>query len=469
MLHKKRISITILTGLFVEFLNKIAPLVIFHLAQKRLGLEKFGYALFGISVIELVIPFITFGYNQYGTIAAGKDPERIRKLMSNIFVLKFIHLLILLAFLYSFFLFSPNYRIYYPMMLPLGMLLLFSVFETVWVQAASQKVAVSNLSYGVCRFISLILILRFIQDSQDAILFAILSLVSNAIINIFSVGYTFRSFSLVRPDWTSMRVLFKKSQPFAVIALLTIVNERMDIFLAEHFDGLSGAGYYAGCARLGHSLIQIANTIIMAFFSEMVSVSSKESMTAHMTTSLWVLCFFLSPIVFGVWFVDSDLLSFIFDEKFRSVGKLLSLLFLSATFSLITTSFGQQILLLNGQLKSYALALILGIIISFLGTTMAGGGLYAIAISMCIGKSFTSCYVMMAAKKTIRFPIGNILLRTIGPGIIMALGLYFLHLDGFFATLSAGAILYLFSSYWMNRRDFSTFFNYFRRWLKTLS
>ncbi len=469
MLHKKRISITILTGLFVEFLNKIAPLVIIHIAQKRLGLEKFGYALFGISVIELVIPFITFGYNQYGTITAGREPESIRKLMSNIFVLKFLHLLFLLGFLYSFFLFSPTYRIYFPMMLPLGTLLLFGVFETIWVQSASQKVAVSNLSYGFCRIISLVLILRFIQDSQDAVLFAILSLVSNAIINIFSVAYTFRSFSLIRPSWLSMRVIFKKSQPFAVIALLTIVSDRMDIFLAEHFGGLSGAGYYAGCARLGHSLIQIASTIIIAFFSEMVSVPSKESMKAHMTTSLWVLCFFLSPIIFGVWFVDGELLSFVFDENFRTVGRLLSWLFLSATFSLITTSFGQQILLLNGQVKTYALALILGIIISFVGTTLAGGGLYAIAISMCIGKSFTSCYVMMAAKKIIDLPLGSILLKTLGPGIIMAIGLYFLHLDGFFKTVSTGAILYCISGYWMNRRDFSTFFTHFRRWLKTLS
>ena len=233
-----------------------------HVAQSRLGIEQFGYALFGITVIELVLPIITFGYNQYATIAGGKDPGLLSKLMSSVFLLKLIHFLVLLGFLLAFFRFVSAYQIYFPLIASVSFILVFAVIETLWVQSASQSVAVSNVFVGLSRIVSLILILIFIKNSQDAILFAILSLVGNALVNVLSAVYSLRKFGLRLPDWQSMRHIFQKSQPYSVIVLLTILSERMDIFFAEHYGGLVGAGYYAGCARIGHSLMQDRKSVV---------------------------------------------------------------------------------------------------------------------------------------------------------------------------------------------------------------
>lgn len=461
MIYKQRISITLLSGLIVEILNKIAPLIIIHVAQQRLGIEKLGYALFGISVIELLIPFIIYGYNQYGVIAAGREPSSTARLISGITVLKSIHTIVLVCGLFAFFRYVPAYQSYFSLIMTLSVLLGFATLDMLWVQAASQKVSVSNFFIGICRMITLLLILFFIKNSQDAILFALLSLTGNALVNTFSMLYSVHKFGLVTPDWKSIKQIFIASSPYSLIIILGVFAERIDIFFAEHFGGLKGAGYYACCARLGHSLTQIANTIIAAFFSEMVVLKDKESLNAHMRMSTWVLLFFISPIVFGVWFVAGDILNFIFDDSFRSIESLLGWLLLSTAFSLIASSFGQQVLLLSGQVKSYAKALAIGILISSVLAYFVGGrSLYAIAIAMCIGKFFTMLIVLYATRKTlVEFPL-SILVRTIVPGMVMAFVLYCLKFESFLRNIGVGACTFLFFGYFLNRQEYRYVFTH---------
>lgn len=465
MVYKKRISVTLLTGLLIEILNKIAPLIIFHIAQKRLGTENLGFALFGISVIELVTPFIMYGYNQYGAITAGRDPQLISRLMSGITFLKFFHFLVLLSLLYFFFKYVPAYQDYFTLIMSLSFLLGCSILDFMWVQSATQELRITNIIIGVCRLITLMLILFFIKDSQDAILFAVLSLVGNALLNFFSMGYSLKKFSFQTPDWPLIKDIFIKSSPYSIIIILGIIGERMDIFFAEHFGGLVGAGYYACCARLGNSLTQIANTIINAFFSEMVSINDKESQVTHMKMSTWVLLFFLSPIIFGVWFVDGDILSFIFDESFRSIQSLLGFLFLSISFGLLASSFGQQILLINGQIKTYSFALFCGIVSACICVYFIGSlSLHAIAISMCVGKFISLVLVMRAVKRHLEIFPFSIIYKTMVPGVVMSSALYFLNYQNFFLNIFVGGLIFMVFGYLLNRKEFSFLFTHAYRW-----
>ena len=91
MLNKKRISLTVGFSVFSEVVNKLLPLYLVHFAQKTLGVPGLGFAQFGITVIEITIPFITFGYNNYGIVKAGQikdDPEAVGRLIGKIMLMK---------------------------------------------------------------------------------------------------------------------------------------------------------------------------------------------------------------------------------------------------------------------------------------------------------------------------------------------------------------------------------------------
>lgn len=444
MIHTKRISITVLSGVIIELLNKIAPLIIIHFAQRRLGIENFGYALFGLTVIEVAVPFIVFGYNQVGIIEGGKNPERISTLISNIFLLKTLHFFGVVGALLAFFYTVPSYQKYFSLMLPLCGLLVFTVVESFWVQAATQKMIVSNLLVGICRFLGLGAILLLIDNASDAILFAILSLATNALVNVLSAVHSLWSFGLTRPDRVELQSIARKAKPFAAVVLLTIVSDRMDVLMAEHFAGLAGAGYYAGCSRFGHSLMQIANVVVATFFSEMVVVKDRELLRSHMRMSVRILALLIAPIVVGVWFVDGDLLSFVFDDSFRSVKSLLGWSFIATTFGLLTVAFGQQVLFVLGKTQSYVRALLLGICIAFCIAYFGArdANLYAIAIAMCIGKGVSAVYVIWVACQNLRFFPYREIFYGLLPAALMALVLYLLPLTHFYTKVGAGVLIY---------------------------
>ncbi|MBI2603652.1 MAG: hypothetical protein HYW48_11425 [Deltaproteobacteria bacterium] len=464
VIYKKRVSIAVLSGLLVEMLNKVAPLIIIHFAQKRLGIEKFGFALFGISVIELVTPFIVFGYNQFGILAAGKNQVSMDRLIGNMWFLKCFHFLLLLVFLFMFFFFVPAYRSYFSLIAAVSFVLAFGVIESIWVQTASQRVFVTNIIVGLCRFAGVILILLFVRDPDDAILFAILSLLPPALVNLLSAIYSLHRFGIRMPERDQWKLMFRNARPFSLIVLFAICLERMDIFIAEHFGGLVWAGLYAGCSRLAHSLQQIANTINTAFFSEMIAVDDRNSLSTHMKVSIWSLLFFLSPIIFGVWFVDEEILTLIFGDHFRPVAKLLGWLFLSASLSLVIVSFGEQVLLVNQQTRKYSKALFLGLVsglsLSYLGGK--SGNLLYIAWGMCGGKLIATLLIARESKKYLTdFPWGAII-KALSPGMLMAFFLKLLKLDGLVPNLSVGAAIFLLAGYFFNRQEFLNVFRIYR-------
>jgi hypothetical protein len=132
---------------------------------------------------------------------------------------------------------------------------------------------------------------------------------------------------------------------------------------------------------------------------------------------------------------------------------------------LIASSFGQQILLLNGQLKTYSKALGVGILISSVLAYLVGGSsLYAIAISMCIGKCITMLIVLTAARKSlVEFPL-SIVFKTMLPGLTMFLVLYVSNLDSFAGNISVGAFVFLVSGYFWNRKEFNYVFEHAYKW-----
>ena len=63
---------TLLAGAIGEIVNKIAPFVVLYIGQTALGVTRFGMVQFAISFIDLLLPFIGYGYGAFGSIAVGR-------------------------------------------------------------------------------------------------------------------------------------------------------------------------------------------------------------------------------------------------------------------------------------------------------------------------------------------------------------------------------------------------------------
>lgn len=456
MIHRKRLSFALASSLGVEVINKIIPLFVLHLAQKRLGLESFGFAQFGISVFEVMIPLLTYGYNNFGSIAIGKhrdDPALINKLVSNILTLKLLHALVigLVAILGTRLI--PSYQPYHTMMFALSFLLLLNVPEMMWVLLGIQKMVSINLFMAIARVISFGLIFTFVHQKEDAILFVILNLAFNVVFGLFTFGYALKFIRLIRPDMPTLRRILHQSSHWAVVVIAVILTERTDMLWAERLFGLTGSGLYAGAARLSHSLLQLVSIITLVFSSEMVIVHDKEGFTSHVRLAAWSLFFFLLPIMVGLPFVSGDILTLIYDQGFQSTHLVLNLLVVGTFFSALTTLFGSQVLMMRHQELTVIKGFVggLGLAIGCEYGLAHIWGLPGIALGQCIGKGAAAAYLMVKARPHLTSLPWMELVKTAIPAVLMGLTLLILPAQNFIPRIAVGASSYLIFSMFFNR------------------
>lgn len=427
----------------VELLNKVAPLFILYIAQKRLGLEGLSYALFGIATVDFIMPFITCGYTMYGIVHFNASDDQ-KSLVNHINGIRMVHAVVAFLAVVLLCMLEPSYRPYLPLVVGLSFLFFLAAIDSIWVHIAVQKMPQVSFLIAVGKLISLSAILLLVIDKQDEVLFAMLYLSGNGFVALMTFFYVSRRFGLCLPTFKGLGHIFVKAQHFAIIVLLINFIDRLDILIAERIFGVVNSGLYTGPHRIAQSLAQVSGAIVMAFFSEIVAVKTQEEFTSHVKLGLLVLLSFFSPIVFGVFFVDQDVIGFILGEQFAAAAPLLSVQTIGIMFASLGLALGQHVLLLKQQVKLYAIALVLGIGTLLLCSVWVSfsQNIIHMAYAMVAAKLVTCCGVIIFSKRFLG-PISlGWMLKAVLPGFLMFLCLWLLKLEGFFVHVLIGGGVY---------------------------
>ena len=87
------------------------------------------------------------------------------------------------------------------------------------------------------------------------------------------------------PQWQPTGLLLRGSLPFALIALLYGINERVDIVLLERLSSAREAGYYAGAYRWLDAVMMYAWTVLPLFFARFAHAAARPR---ELRQLLWV-------------------------------------------------------------------------------------------------------------------------------------------------------------------------------------
>ncbi|MCX6130167.1 MAG: oligosaccharide flippase family protein [Proteobacteria bacterium] len=446
-INRRRLSLTIASGLVVEAINKVSPLLILHHAQKTLGLAAFGWAQYGIAIIESLIPLVAFGYTNFAIAEAGSAEHpliRAKQVLSPIAILKLVHALsVLVAFFVWQNLHQGRFQLEsnsWFLILMLGSVTL----DSLWFCILNQKLASFNILGGLLRICSLLAILAWVKNPNQAFHFLVLIMLPNALISAASGFYSFRHLGFARLVPADMKRFFLGSIPFASIAIILTLYERFDLFLIERWFGLEALGAYSGPARVVQSLIMLINSVVLAFYAEMVRINDRESLFKHTQLSLWSLMALATPIAFGASFVEKDALNLIFTHTSPLADGVFGLLSAGMIGNALIAVFGLQLLQIKGKPWKLILALILGFLI---GPPIAwllrdSLGLLAASVAVLASKTIAAALSLLFARPLIAKIPWNSLTRTLLAGLFMALGLKLCQPKGLIWTLSLGAIFY---------------------------
>lgn len=432
MMNKKRITTSLLLTFLVEVINKLAPFFVLYLAKTRLGTERFGYSQFAINLMETAIPFVVFSYVIVGSKEVNRlrdDPVKLGSMLSSMIMLRSLHAFMTIAALAFICGYFPQYQPYFKLVLILSFVLVANAFEMTHVLIATQRFHFVNLSLGLTKIFSLYLIYRAVHSPEDADLYAILSLGTNAIVCFISMVIALRYVRLYPPQWVFILDLFRKGSYLAVIYIGLNLLDRYDVFLVERFSGTVGAALYIGPARISQSLHGIIASGSLIFLSELIGLNSRDKITAHVGVSVLFGSIFLIPVCVGIWFVDKAVITFIFGDDYASTARLLSLLVLAAGAQGFLTIFGFQVLALKDEIRKFGTFIFMGLFVGIVSACVLVPycGLYGVAMAALGAKLLSAILVTREAQKFLGEFHWRWIMKPIFAAICMGLVLFFLN------------------------------------------
>ena len=459
-INHRRISLSIASGLLLEIINKISPILILYHAQKSLGLADFGWAQFQLALFEVVQPFVTYGFPNFALAAVAEDkdqsPAVSQGLFSHILVLKVFNALLVSIF----FLESHNFgaataadRYSFDILL---VVMAACIFDTFWLCVARHKLATMSLISGVLRIAALLLILTLVESPSDKRLFVFLSLLPNSLICLLTGLYAYKTLSFSRIAWSKLREIMMKATPFALTILVLTLIDRIDIFLIERWFGLETAGIYSGPARVIQSLAMVTTAIALPFYAEILKVKDRDSLYKHVALSLWFLSALIAPIIFGIPFIEGDVIRILFSHLPVAGHYLLSLLSVSMIGSILVSVFGLQILMARS--RPWPIIIAGSICLFFIPPTVwalkATWGFKSVAYVIIAGKIIFGLLCMRFAKEFLPKIPWSSFLKPILAGAGMGGFLLLIKVPGLVQNLLWGGLAYLVCLVATNFREF---------------
>lgn len=350
--NAKRLLIVIVLGAVSEIVNKLTPILLIRFGEQRLGLDRLGAAQYSISIAEILITLIVLGIPQRGVVHIAElynknDLNSLSQLMSSHFVLKFLQLLLVAGGFSLYLLTNPEAFEYLPILVALSPVIVASVFDSSHFLFARQKLAhLAGISI-LMRILSLVLVLSFVRDEQDAALFAFLTFGTNAITSIYTFRKVLQSIKLCWPGWHSVLAEFKHCLPYGGYLFFYTLSFRVDALLVEAMFSKEQLGQFMGVSKIYISLIPIIAYLSSAFFSEQLALQNAEKERKLIIYSFNMMLIPIGLLASCIWTVDRPLLALVLGESFADMSQIFSisvssLMYLAVMFMVSAQVFMRQ-------------------------------------------------------------------------------------------------------------------------------
>jgi O-antigen/teichoic acid export membrane protein len=443
----KRIFLGLTGQILAEFVNKVVPLVILHYVIVRIGAEAYGFAQFGMSILDLAIPFVVLGYAHVASVDIGKhkdDTQAIAKIISETIALRLFGAAIVAVVLLSFVMISSDYREYFPIILALTFVLFTSAVEMHFVHVGSGRMVSLSVIVILLKLLILGAILYLVHEPEDATLYAVLSVGANGLIAVMTFIYNFKRYPLSLPSWRSLVGRFTKSLPFALLYFWSVAWLTFDLVIAEHFFGRDGAAMYGANLRMVAAVVNLLNAVCLVFFSEVVGSKSREELSKLVNISILAVFMISLPVAVGAWFTSKEIILLVLSPEFLDQYMVFNLLFTGIVAHSVIIIIGYHLLLYRNKasLQNWfmGLALFATALLAILGGHQFG--LTGIALGSLTGRLMAAIGLILLARKFLDslwyWEWTKIALATLA----MGLALLVLASENLYLNLVVGVLIY---------------------------
>jgi len=307
------------------------PVITLPFVINRIGVENYGVFSFTNSIISYFTMAAVLGIPDYASraiareTATSSDIEVIGKTASEILVIQFISVSIVLILFFTLFypFFFPEYR---SIFLIFSILIASNYFSTEWFYMGQQKfkyIAIRSMITKLLNVAAILLVIKDGDDSSKYVLITVLTNVLNGLINISGIIPYLRFKNLsIKPHLKPIFILFG-------LSISGLINGSIDKTLTGFLVGPIYVGYYAIGLRLTRITQQVFSSLNSIVFPRVTAYLAKDDEAQSeklIRFSMDYITLFSFPMILGLILYAKDIITLFFKpELLPAAGALIIL------------------------------------------------------------------------------------------------------------------------------------------------
>lgn len=251
----------ILYNVILTLSGYIIGLIIFPYISRVLGVSNIGIVSFVDNIINYFVLFATLGANTIGTREIAKhkgDKEKINSVFSNLILLYTIYTFLIIVIYFFAVIYIDKLSIYKELFYIGSAKLIFSVFLIEWFYRGLENFKFITIRSLFIRLLYLISIFIFVRNSEDYIIYFVLTTLSVVVNSIINIVYSRNAvkFTLKEID---LRPYLKQSFLLGSYSILTSMYTTFNIMYLGFVTNTTQVGYYWAAIKI--------YTIVLGFYT----------------------------------------------------------------------------------------------------------------------------------------------------------------------------------------------------------
>lgn len=309
----------------------------------------------------------TYGLREISKYRNNKD--ELNKLYSELMVINTISTFIFLI-LYNFIIFIvPTYRNNIYFFLITGISIALNFINNSWLFEGLEKFDYISIRNFLFKLLSLVLLLIFVRDKSDYLVYAFITVVGTAgnyLLNVISskkyVKFIYHGLNLKR---------HMKSIIYLVVVNFAIeIYTMIDITMLGLMCEKQIVTFYSYGMKIQKVLLQVINTFTMVLVPRISLYYKEQKLDEYnrlLTKTLAVILILSIPIIVGVYFVGTPMIILLYGESYIRSADVLKIIIFAILISPVGYLLGSRVMLVTGHENKMVIAVCCGALINAIG------------------------------------------------------------------------------------------------------
>lgn len=339
-MKQKSIGLNAILNSIKSCLSIVVPLITFPYATRILGVNNIGKINYALSIVHYFALIAILGITTYAIREGSKvrdDKQEIQKFSSEIFSLNFFTTLVSYVLLFVFILISTKMKEYRLLILIQSLSIIFTTIGIDWINSIYEDYLFITIRTIIINFISILALFVFVKSPNDYYIYAILSVLTNAIIAVINYFYCKKYVKVKFTFSTNIFKHLKYTLIFFINSLSISIYVNSDMTMLGWICGDYFVGIYSVAAKVYNivkTLLASIYTVAIPRLSYYVGKNDMVKFRELFTKIMMYLSLILLPCISGLIGLANEIVILLSGQDYIDSALTLKILSISLLFAI---------------------------------------------------------------------------------------------------------------------------------------